>query len=445
MKGGTMMPELPGATGGEFPGPCYRFAPAVPPGAAAPAGAATLPGAGAPAAPGASRWRVLHGDLLLPVVVLRESALLHNARVMADYCRGSGVSLAPHAKTHMSPELAALQVDSGAWGLTVANAAQARVFHAFGFRRLLIANQVVDEQALRWMAAALRGDPELEVYCLVDSEAGTAIMDKALAAAGAVRPVPVLVELGYPGGRSGCRSLREAADVAAAVRGKHRLRLAGVECYEGSRGGTPDEATLAGVDALLGQVRDLAGQLDRAGCFGGCEEIIVSAGGSAFFDRVVSVLTPPPDLSRPVRTVLRSGSYLSHDHGAYQTLSPFGTRLPDRPRLRPACELWARVTSRPEPGLAILGFGKRDCPYDLGLPVPLTVVKPDGTSRAAAGEVVRLNDQHAYLRTGAADDLAVGDLISLGMSHPCTTFDKWRVMPVVDDDYQVIRTIRTFF
>src|SRR5579875_2558464 len=180
MKGGTMMPELPGATGGEFPGPCYRFAPAVPPGAAAPAGAATLPGAGAPAAPGASRWRVLHGDLLLPVVVLRESALLHNARVMADYCRDSGVSLAPHAKTHMSPELAALQVDSGAWGLTVANAAQARVFHAFGFRRLLIANQVVDEQALRWMAAALRGDSELDVYCLVDSEAGTGIMDKAL-------------------------------------------------------------------------------------------------------------------------------------------------------------------------------------------------------------------------------------------------------------------------
>ena len=419
-----MTPELPGTASG-FPGESYRFAPATPAGLAG--------------------REVLRGDLLLPVVVLKESAVAHNAAVMAAYCRDSGVSLAPHVKTHMSPELASLQAESGAWAVTVAGVSQARVFHAFGFRRILIANQVVDEQALRWLAAALGDDPGLDIYCLADSRACADIMDRTLRAAGLRRPVPVLVELGFPHGRSGCRSVPEAVRVAAAIRDKPALRLAGAECYEGSRGDVPDTETLKGVDSLLTQLRDLAGELDGAGYFAGCEEIIVSAGGSAFFDRVVGALAPPPGLSRPARTVLRSGSYLSHDHVAYQKLSPFGSRLPDRPPLRPAAELWARVTSAPEPGLAILGFGKRDCPYDMGLPVPLTIVTPDGTSRPAKGEVVKLNDQHAYLRTGASGCPAVGDLISLGMSHPCTILDKWRVIPVVDDDYRVVRTIRTFF
>ncbi|HEX8918305.1 MAG TPA: amino acid deaminase, partial [Chloroflexota bacterium] len=115
-------------------------------------------------------------------------------------------------------------------------------------------------------------------------------------------------------------------------------------------------------------------------------------------------------------------------------------------RLRPALELWGMVLSRPEPDLAIAGFGKRDAPYDLRLPIPFTM-RRDGTSTSIRGqvEVTALNDQHAYLKVDPECDLAVGDLIGCDISHPCTTFDKWRLIPLVNDAYDVTGAIQTFF
>jgi D-serine dehydratase len=117
--------------------------------------------------------------------------------------------------------------------------------------------------------------------------------------------------------------------------------------------------------------------------------------------------------------------------------------------LRAALQLWCVVQSLPEPGLAILGCGKRDVSFDMGLPVPLLLCPLGGRSPMPTPEgwhISALNDQHAYLRTGdAADGLQVGDRIALGISHPCTTFDKWRWMPVVDEGYTVVDAITTCF
>jgi D-serine dehydratase len=388
---------------------------------------------------------VLGGDVLFPVVVLKEGAITHNARVMAQYCSDNDVYLAPHCKTHMSAELARLQLAAGAWAVTVANVSQARVFRTAGASRILIANQVIDDQALRWIAAELSLDPELEIYCLVDSHAGVEIMDQVLQEACLRRPLAVLVELGFAGGRSGCRSAEEAVSVASAVNAKAHLHLAGVECYEGILGHTPDAVTLTQVDSLFTRLGGLAGDLARLGWLDSSEKIIISAGGSAFFDRAVDLLARDLEVGRPTRLVLRCGAYLSHDHGMYQKLSPFGTRLHDRPPLRAACELWACVNSRPEPNLAILGFGKRDCAFDVELPTPLSIHDRHGSRQARDMQVVELNDQHAYLRIRQNENIAVGDLVCLGMSHPCTIFDKWRDLPVVDDSYKIIRTIHTSF
>jgi D-serine deaminase-like pyridoxal phosphate-dependent protein len=377
-------------------------------------------------------WNALT-DLLLPVLVLKERALAHNLDLMARYCRASGVSLAPHGKTTMSPQLIARQLDAGAWGVTAASPAQARLFRGFGVERILIANQVVDPLGLRWLAGEPRG-----VVCLVDSLRAVELMDDGLAGGG---PMAVLVEMGLAGGRTGCRTLDDGRRVAEAVGRSRSLRLAGVECFEGVVS-EPDER----VDGVLRDVRTLAESLGREGAFDGLDEVLVTAGGSSFFDRVVHHLGGGWDLGRPVRVLLRSGCYLTHDHGSYERLSPFGGRLPDWEPLRQAMEVWGLVHSRPEPDLAIVGFGKRDVSYDMGLPRPLTVRSRDGAVRPASGmEVFRLNDQHAYLRLPPDKDLAVGDAVGCGLAHPCTVFDKWRSMPVVDDDYRVLSAIRTYF
>ena len=110
------------------------------------------------------------------------------------------------------------------------------------------------------------------------------------------------------------------------------------------------------------------------------------------------------------------------------------------------CGRWCKPC--PSRELAILAVGKRDVSYDLGMPVPLaSCARASRTLRPAPAGwwVEKLNDQHAYLGIAEGHGLAVGDRVALGISHPCTTFDKWRWMPIVDDGYDVVDALVTWF
>jgi D-serine dehydratase len=397
---------------------------------------------------GDRRWNILAGDFLLPVLVLKESALDHNVELVARYCREHGVSLAPHGKTTMAPQLFKRQLDAGAWGMTAATIAQVGVYRRFGVRRVVLANELVEAAAIRWLADELASDADFDFYCLVDSLAGVAAMTDGLRAAGAERPAQVLVELGVTGGRAGCRTAEEAKDVAAAVAASPALSLAGVEGFEGVIAGPDLDTTLGAVDTFLRGIRSLTIELASAGAFADRDEVLVTAGGSAYFDRVVACFAPPWGLGVPVRVVLRGGCYATHDSGFYERLSPLGARNDGNGRLRPALEAWGVVLSRPEPDLAIVGIGKRDVPFDIDLPFPERVVaRGDRRARDIDGtmSVTALNDQHAFVRLEPGAPLAVGDLVGFGISHPCLAFDRWALIPLVDDDYNVVGGIRTFF
>ncbi len=390
-------------------------------------------------------WCALEGDLVFPIMLIKEKALDGNIALMARYCREHGVSLAPHAKTPMAPQIVERQLAAGAWGVTVATLQQARVLRAHGATRILIANELLHPVGLRWLSAEL-DDSEFEALVSVDSVEAVAAMDLALQAVEPRRRLKVLVELGIAGGRSGARALATALSVAMAARESTSLQVAGVTAYEGAAGGATHQERSALVDKFLDDVRDLTVDLDRRGLFQGCAEVVVSAGGSIFFDHVVARLGSRWELAQPVRVVLRSGSYVVQDSDTYDLLSPLGSRNMDGERLQPALELWATVLSQPEPGLAILNFGKRDASFDLHLPIPFELRRGD-VRRSIDGEmtVTALNDQHAYLRFDPGCDVAVGDLLGFGISHPCTAFDKWRLLPLVDEQYRVTGAIQTFF
>ncbi len=403
----------------------------------------------------AARPALHAAEFTYPLLTLRESALANNLQAMAAYCDRAGVALAPHGKTAMSPELAARQLAHGAWGITVATVGQLRTYRTFGFPRLLLANELVDEAGIAWLAAELAADPGFEAYCYVDSTDGVAILDRVLTRYPAGRRLGVLVEIGHAHGRTGCRTDAQAFDVAKAAAATGTLRVAGVAGYEGSIGAGSQAEALGLIASFCRRLRYLAETL-ADGPGPGPDELIVTAGGSAYFDVVTRELTAGSTAGMTV--ILRSGAYVTHDHGYYGTVSPARRASPgatDAPVLRPALELWAQVLSRPEPGLALLGAGRRDAGFDKGLPVPLRVVRrgvPVEVSGAgisgevtALGEVTELNDQHAYLRLAAGTALAPGDLVCLGISHPCTTLDKWRVIPVVSDDGRVIDTVHAFF
>ncbi|MGV0804600.1 alanine racemase [Mycolicibacterium setense] len=358
-----------------------------------------------------------------PVCVLRESALVHNLTTMANWCTDRGVELAPHGKTHMAPQLVARQFAAGACAVTAATISQVRVFRAFGVSDVVLANEVVDLPGLAWLAAELDADADFHVVCWVDSVAGVELMTAGLA--GAQRRLDVCVEVGMAGGRTGCRTEADTDAVARAAAASPRLRLVGVAGYEASTGQDVTPDAVAGVRAYL---RDLRATTVRLAGLFESDTVIVTAGGSTYPDEVADTLTGDWPEQISVRTILRSGCYLTHDHGLYARTSP----LP----LRPALEVWAQVVSRPEPELALVTMGRRDVSFDAGLPVPLNLT---GSS------VVKLNDQHAFVRLAGNDQAPVGSWLPFGISHPCTTFDKWQLIPVLDDEDRVSGLVRTYF
>jgi D-serine deaminase-like pyridoxal phosphate-dependent protein len=387
----------------------------------------------------AQRRNLFTGGFATPVLALSAERLEHNLKLMETYAARHGLAFAPHGKTSMAPQLFRRQIEHGAWGITLAVPHQVRVARAFGVRRVFLANELVDAAALRWIAAELDADPDFRFVCYVDSVRGVELMDTALS--GAARPLDVVVELAAgEGARTGVRTEAECAAVADAVAATGTLRLVGVAGYEGE----VPQADTGRVTAWLRRLVALAADFDRAGRFTGVDEIVVSAGGSAWFDAVADVFAEIPELSRPVLKLLRSGAYVSHDDGHYRKLTPFN-RVPGEGALEPAFRLWAQVVSRPSAEQAFLNAGKRDAAYDLDLPFA-QVIRRDGAERPATGvAVTALSDQHAWLSTTPEADLEVGDWVGLGLSHPCTSFDKWQLIPVAEADGTVVDYVRTFF
>jgi D-serine dehydratase len=392
------------------------------------------------------------GDLALPAMLLKETALENNLSVMARYAAEHGFVLAPHGKTTMAPKLFQRQLDAGAWAITVANMTQARVAFDAGVRRVLVANEVVSQADAGAVVQAVEAGHETrrELYCLVDSVEGVQLLDRNLVRAGlSASRVAVFVELGVPGGRTGARNEDEAVAVAGAVGASARLHLVGVEGYEGLLAPDRSAGSLAKVDGYLDGLRRLTRRLADNGAFSTDGPILVSAGGSRFFDRVAAVLGQDAQYGgHDVRLVVRSGCYLVHDHGTYAQASPLGHAGADGPALMGALEVWADVLSVPEPGLAIVGLGRRDVSYDLGLPVTLAVGRRDSgrVEPLARWALSDLNDQHGYLHiSDKRVPVEVGDRIGFGISHPCTAIDKWRTILLVNDDYEVRDQIPTFF
>ncbi len=409
----------------------------------------------------AKNWNVLNGDLPLPLAVIKQDVMQHNLRWMQDFADARGVGLAPHGKTTMSPQLFRHQLDAGAWGMTFATVTQARLGVAAGARRCVIANQVFTRADLQGLDDLRREHGDLQVVFLVDSSAQLALIEEWHVRQQARQPlVPsfdALIEIGVAGGRTGCRSVTQAIELARQVRSSRAVRLVGVECYEGlnAKGDTAHDEPYA--SQLMDQLLALANACDVEDLFE-TDTVLITAGGSAIFDLVAGRLKPV--LRRAVQGLLRSGCYITHDQGNYKRMmSAVAARTGCGNGLEAALEVWASVQSCPEPGLAILAAGKRDLSYDWEMPIPLASYRkgPGGemrgqvqgqmTAAPSDWKIVGLNDQHAHLRgTGLEHaSLKVGDLVCLGISHPCTTFDKWRWMPLVDANYTVVDAIVTYF
>jgi D-serine dehydratase len=388
-------------------------------------------------------WNLLREDLSLPSAVLYEERLQHNLNWMQQFITAYGIKLAPHGKTTMAPRLFEMQLQAGAWGITLATAHQSLVAYTHGVRRVLMANQLIGKENMAIVGRMLR-DPGFEFYCLVDSAAQVDQLGAFFSKHD--QRLQVLLELGVMGGRAGVRSEAQLhAVLAALTRWSGSIVLCGVEVYEGI---LHDETDIRNfLQHAVSVARKLAAEqrFQRT-------PFLLSGAGSAWYDVVAEVFSAA-GFGDAVEIVLRPGCYLTHDIGAYREAqakilkrNPVAHRM--NSGLLPALQVWAYVQSVPEAEKAIVGMGKRDAAFDAGLPLPALHYRPgDAAPKAAPAHwtVTKMMDQHAYLQIAAQDDLRVGDLIGFDIAHPCLTFDKWRTLPVLNAQYQVVDIVETFF
>jgi D-serine dehydratase len=343
----------------------------------------------------------------------------------------------------MAPRLFELQLQGGAWGITLATAHQTLVAYRHGVRRVLMANQLIGKENMSIVARLLE-DPDFIYYCLIDSAAQVEQLG-AFFSKGKQR-LNVLLELGVMGGRSGVRDEQQLQAVLDALsHWSGFIALSGVEIYEGVL--EEESAIRAFLQRAVNITRALADErrFQRS-------PILLSGAGSAWYD-VVAEEFSAAGFGDTVEIVLRPGCYLTHDVGAYreaqakiQQRNPIAHQM--RSSLLPALQVWAYVQSIPETEKAIIGMGKRDAAFDAGLPTPALHFRPgDSAPKAAPAHwsLTKMMDQHGYLKITGQDDLRVGDMVGFDISHPCLTFDKWRLLPVLNADYQVIDIIQTFF
>ena len=395
------------------------------------------------------QWNILREDFPLPLAIVKQSALQRNSRWMKDFLTDTNARIAPHGKTTMAPQLFEQQFADGAWGITVATLQQIKVCRASAIDRIMLANQLVGKQAIHYVYSELQESPDFEFYCLVDSVENV----QQLAEIGRQysRPLKVLLEIGYQNGRAGCRDLDNVIAIAKAIQEVNDfVQLVGVEGFEGNVHGKDDADT---EHLVLEYLNFIVSAAKAVLPYFNSEQIILTAGGTAYYDVVVKTLSAV-QLDKPIFILIRSGCYLLHDSFYYaQHFKRLSKRIAlDQSESLPvehAVEVWSYVQSIPEKNLVILNFGKRDASYDVAMPTPLFYYMPQQMQRPeildTQYKILKLDDQHAFLSIPDDSTLKVGAMVACGVSHPCTTFDKWKWLPLVDDDYTVTDGLLTYF
>ncbi|MGL4860392.1 MAG: amino acid deaminase [Enterobacteriaceae bacterium] len=391
------------------------------------------------------KYNVLQGDICLPAALIKHSALQNNLQWMQHYADSHGVALLPHGKTTMSPQLFQMQVQQGAWGISVGTAWQAKVAVQAGVRRVVMVNQLVGAANMALVAQLMRSCPELHFYCCVDSLANGEQLSQFFSHHNL--QVNVLLELGVAGKRCGCRTIEQAQTLALALAPLPGVRLAGVELYEGVLHG---DSARPHIEALVQQAVQLAQWLGQKQLLA-TEESLLTGSGTSWFDMVAGIFAGA-DLPEGMVRAIRPGCYITHDQGVYAQAQEALLQRDSQAQqlggnLQSALEVIACVQSVPEPGLAVIGLGKRDASFDEGLPCTIAHFRDGQRLDTPAEQIIssQIMDQHLMVQFPAHVDLQVGDLLAFAISHPCLTFDKWRILYLVDEQYRIVQTLETCF
>lgn len=329
-------------------------------------------------------------DLDTPALIVDLDRLERNIAAMAAMVGEHGKALRPHTKTHKTPEIARMQIEAGACGLTVAKLGEAEVMADVGFDDLFMANQPVGAPKIERLIALQR---RARVIVGVDSLAVAAPISEAAAKAGVRVPVRIEIDTGLH--RAGVRTMEEAVSLAERIASMPGLELAGIFTYEGHATPRPPEERAAACAEAAATMRQCADAMRTIGV--PIAEISMgSTPGARYTAQQKGV------------TELRPGTYVFYD--AMQT--GWGASIENC-----ALTVLTTVVSRPEPTVAILDAGTKALSGDRGM---------SGSKHGLIWEDTAAvfdwaNEEHGHVDLSpAALQPNVGDKLRVVPFHVCT-------------------------
>ena len=382
---------------------------------------------------------MLVSDLPTPALLIDLARLHSNLDAMQARAEAQGVALRPHAKTHKSPDVARLQRDRGARGLTVATVEEAEAFSAAGFDDIRLATPIVGPTKLERLGALI--DSGTRISFSVDSPAGVAHASNVFGAR--IQPVEVLIEVDTGYGRCGVAwddadALLELANAVDAASGLQLVGLLshGGHSYHGpNTGETKDDARQRVMDAERDRVLDVAVRLHRAGHLDPATAEL-SVGSTPGVTRFTNAERDGFRI-----TEIRPGTYVFFDAGQVELGA---ARLQDCALVCVATVLSKKRfddgTERDitDAGKKILTADKRHGHdgYGTVLYSPRTMVANPHT------QVVALSEEHGWVDTPGASIYDIGDPVFLVPNHACVAVATRRELYVVNGD-EVVETWKT--
>ena len=331
-------------------------------------------------------------ELSTPALTVDLDVVERNLDRMAAQCRQKGVALRPHTKTHKAPEVARMQLDRGAVGLTVAKVGEAEVMAAAGLDDILVAFPVFGGEKL-WRLAQLARWRRMLIS--LDDEATAVVCSRAMSEQGVTLGVLVEFDVGFH--RCGLAPGHSLVELAKKVQKLPRLEFRGLMTYFGNVWGSEEERAQ--------EAEQVAGRVGRAlAAFREADvPVEIVSGGSTpsaqFADRV------------PGLTEIRPGTYVYND---LNTFHQGACKLEDC-----AARVVVTVVSTAVPGRAIIDAGSKTFSSDLLGSGPrsgygLVVEAPDAP-------LVKLNEEHGHIDiTNSKHHFRVGEVLTVIPNHVCT-------------------------
>lgn len=332
-----------------------------------------------------------------PALLLDHDKLLGNIRRMAEFFADRPTRLRPHAKTHKCIEIARLQMEHGACGITCAKVGEAEVLADGGIHDILIANQIVGPVKVRRLMDLTK---RCTLAVAVDSAENVRELSEAAVAAGTTLRCLVEVDIGM--GRCGVAPGEPALELARLVDESPGLVFGGLQAYEGHlQEVVPFEERRQRARADMQKALDTRALIEGAGL-----PVPVVSGGGTGTHAITGVMRGVDEI--------QAGSYATMDANYRKVGAPFENAL----------TVLATVISRPTPEVAVIDAGLKTVSPEFGEPSVLV----------SGATYTEFSEEHGTLRLqGAARDLRTGQTIELIPAHGCTTINLHDRLHVMSD------------